>query len=51
MLLTVQYEKWIEAKATGGGVEFMTAQPDCAYVPGTGFANWGSGWEAFGECL
>lgn len=28
----------------------MTGLADCAYVPGTGFANWSSGWESFGEC-
>lgn len=48
-MLRGQLQKYIEAKATGGGVEFLRAQPNCAYVPGTGFANWGGGWEPFGR--
>lgn len=29
----------------------MKSQADCAYIVGTGFANWAEGWETFCKYL
>lgn len=35
---------------SGDDTDRFNDDPTCAYVPGTGIANWGSGQENFGAC-
>lgn len=48
LICSSQYDEYLDAVTSGEETNRFNEDPTCAYIPGTGIANWGSGLENFG---